>query len=247
MDGESLDVIQEISRADGMYRIDPDGYFEAGRLALRSVHLTMLAAGIEEVNRILDFASGAGRVLRTLKAAFPEASLTACDIREKCIEFCAEVLGATPVKSTERPADVQLPGPFDLIWCGSFLSHTDEHDFLDMLRFFESNLHPNGMLVFTTLGRSVLATLRSGQNMLLLSPEEARQVVEDYERTGFGFAYGKRHEIDARLGWALASPTWVCGQLEQTPSLRLMVYREASWLGQDVIGCVKRGTSGGRA
>ena len=229
-----------------MYRTNPDSYFEAGRTALKSVHLTMLAAEIEEVNSILDFASGAGRVLRTLKAAFPEASLTACDIRETSIEFCAEVLGATPVKGTERPTDVQLSGPFDLIWSGSFLSHTDKDDFQEMLRFFDSNLGPNGMLVFTTLGRSILAALRAGGDMLasFLSPEETQQIVEGYDRNGFGFAYGKRHAIDARGGWMVASPAWVCRQLEQVPSLRLMTYLEDAWMGQDAIGCVKRGTSG---
>ncbi len=80
--------------------------------------------------------SGHGRVLRALKAAFPGAHLTACGHRRDGVEFCARVLGATPIVSRENPAEIELEGPYDLIWCGSLLTHMDAArwpGFLDLL------------------------------------------------------------------------------------------------------------------
>ena len=38
---------------------------------------------------ILDFGCGFGRVLRMLKAAYPEARLTAADVKREGVDFCA--------------------------------------------------------------------------------------------------------------------------------------------------------------
>src|SRR5581483_10052394 len=80
IDLEPPGVIRRISPRDEMYAGDADHYFGVGRSALRCVRLAMLAAGKQRVCRILDLPSGHGRVLRYLKAAFPEARLTACDL-----------------------------------------------------------------------------------------------------------------------------------------------------------------------
>lgn len=100
---------------------------------MRSIRQAMLAAKVRRVSRILDFASGAGRVLRYLKAAFPDAGLTACDVLSRDLEFCSEVLGATVVEAKRDPAELELKAHFDLIWCGSLLSHTDRDDFVGFL------------------------------------------------------------------------------------------------------------------
>jgi SAM-dependent methyltransferase len=235
---DSLEVIPEIYEADGMRFILPDVYFTAGRSALRSIRLAMLAAKVTRVERVLDFASGGGRVLRFLKAAFPEAELTACEVVKTYLRFCSEVFGARAVEGDLDPAKVELDGQFDLIWCGSLLSHTDRDDSAGYLKLFESALAPGGVLVFTVMGRSVAAALRTGTSPLSLSREETDQVIRDYEETGFGFVYGV-HNPEAKLGEAVASPAWVCTQLDKTPGLRLLLYREESWEGQDVIACTK--------
>jgi SAM-dependent methyltransferase len=235
---ESFDVIQAISPADGLHVILPEVYFTAGRDALRSIRLAMLAANLTRANRILDFACGGGRVLRYLKAAFPDAELTACDVVEVYLRFCSEVFGARAVESDLNPALVELDGPFDLIWCGSLFSHTDRHDFAGFLKLLESALAPAGVLVFTVMGRHAAEALRLGVSPLSVSPEEAHQVLRGYDQTGFGFANGV-HDPEAKLGEAVASPSWVCTQIANTPELELLLYHEQSWLGQDVVGCTK--------
>jgi SAM-dependent methyltransferase len=235
---DSLEVIREISEADGMRFVLPDVYFTAGRSALRSIRLAMLAANLSRVTRILDFACGGGRVLRYLKAAFPDAELTACDIVDVYLRFCSEVLGARAVKSDLDPAQVELDGQFDLIWCGSLLSHTDSDDFAGYLNLWESALAPGGVLVFTVMGRSVPVALRNGMSPLSVNREQADQILRDFDSAGFAFVYGV-HDPEAKLGEAVASPAWVCAQLEQTSDLGLLLYCEESWEGQDVVACTK--------
>src|SRR5688500_4172383 len=116
LDDESLEVSQEILANDGMYSYAPHVYFEVGREALYFIRLALIVAELDVPKSILDLGSGAGRVLRYLKAAFPDASLTACDIHERNVRFCEQVFGATPVVASQDPAEIELEGPFDLIW-----------------------------------------------------------------------------------------------------------------------------------
>ena len=74
------------------------------------------------MSEILDLPCGHGRVMRWLRATFPKASLTACDIDGDGVSFCAETFGARPALSSTDPEDLVL-GTFDLIWCGSLLTH----------------------------------------------------------------------------------------------------------------------------
>jgi methylase of polypeptide subunit release factors len=84
--------------------------------------LAMLAASKSELNAILDFPCGHGRVLRNLKAAFPNAEITACDLDRKAkLIFVPKLFSAihfTQIRSRRNKIDRQ----FDLIWCGSLLT-----------------------------------------------------------------------------------------------------------------------------
>jgi 2-polyprenyl-3-methyl-5-hydroxy-6-metoxy-1,4-benzoquinol methylase len=235
LDDDSLDVIDEIAPNDGMYKNAPQVYFEAGRSALRCIRLAMLAAKLDSVGSVLDFACAHGRVLRALKAAFPDAALTACDIRKDGVEFCSRVFGATGVISKRNPAEIDLDGPFDLIWCGSLLTHVEAERWVPFLKLFESVLSPGGVVVFTTYGRFTAERLRTGKGTLNLTQEQIKEVLRDFDETGFGF-HTTRADRDC-----IASPAWVCNQLEEIPGLRILLYFERGWLRQDAIACVKAG------
>jgi hypothetical protein len=57
-----------------------------------------------------------------LRAAFPEAHLTVCDLDRDKVDFCAAQFNATPVYSQEDIRSVSLDQTFDLIWCGSLFT-----------------------------------------------------------------------------------------------------------------------------
>jgi SAM-dependent methyltransferase len=237
LDGASLEISRKIAPDDPMYGYNPDLYFLAGQQALRAVSLAMLAAGLEEVESVLDFASGHGRVLRAFKAAFPEARLTASDTVVQGIEFCASEFGAEPVVSSPDPSEIELTGPFDVIWSGSLFTHVDQDLWRAFLKLFEETLSFGGVAVFTAYGRYIVEALRDGSQTLDFTPEQIDLVLEAYDETGFGFFADFRPEYN--YGDAVASPEWVCRLLDETPGLRLLLHIEEGWLGQDVIAVAK--------
>lgn len=233
VEAHNLDVSQEILPDDPMYAFSPERYFEFGRAALRSIQIALIASQRDSPGRILDFACAAGRVMRYLEAAFPDASLTACDLREEYVRFCSRAFGATPVVATEDPSETELDGPFDLIWSGSLLTHIDRDGWRGFLELFDSVLSPGGVVVFTTRGRYIAAQMRRGENLLNLTEGQAVKVLRDYDATGFGY------EPTRFDGDCLSSPAWVCTQLDQVPSLELLLFMEHAWGPQDVVACTK--------
>jgi SAM-dependent methyltransferase len=255
---EASGVIEEISPEDDMYgflkshavkhsELDEEtarararaAYFQQAQSALESIELALLAARKEEVRRILDFGCGHGRVLRMIKAAFPEAHLTACDIERGAVDFCAETLGAAPVYSREDPEEIGLQeANFDLIWCGSLLTHLDRARWNGFISLFDSLLGSQGVLVFTTHGRAAAKRLRTGRiDYSSLDKAEVDHLVDDFESTGF--AYRDFPHLND-YGTSLASPSWICSWLERQSRLRLVLFTEKGWDNhQDVIACIR--------
>jgi SAM-dependent methyltransferase len=242
LDGASLKVSDKMIADDPMYAYNPSIYYVAGQSALRSIRLAMLAARRDTANSILDFACGAGRVMRVLRAAFPDAALTACDVRPERIEFCEKQFGATPVlgtQQTDQICDLDLGGPFDVIWCGSLLTHVDSNAWVEFVKLWGSALKPGGVVVYTVYGRYIVNALRTGSKLLGLSPQQVEDVLRDYDETGFGFRPVFAPEMN--FGDCVVSRTWACAQLERAPDLELLLYTERGWLDdQDVVACVKQ-------
>jgi cyclopropane fatty-acyl-phospholipid synthase-like methyltransferase len=75
-------------------------YFAVGKSALNVIQATLVLAGVNSPKTILDFGCGAGRVTRWLRAAFPDAKISACDTREEDLKFVrqlsARILGYPP-------------------------------------------------------------------------------------------------------------------------------------------------------
>jgi len=250
-------VIEEISTdptEDPFGQDHPEAYLASGQWAMRRIKLAMLAANKRSFSRILDLPSGYGRVLRVLKAAFPEAEITACDIHRPAVDFCERVFGAIPVYSTERPEDIPLEGPFDLIWVGSLLTHVDEPQWDSFLDLFERLTEPGGLLVFTALGRFVAEEQMNESNYGV--PESQEALIRSFKERGFGYAsyaagIGEPKSLPRDYGIALASPGWVASKLDHR-KFDLLTYTAGGWGGrwgehreplgtaaQDFIGCIR--------
>ena len=243
---EQLDTVREIAPGDEMYRAGhEDQYFRAGQSALRCIASAMEAASIERYTdwprKVLDLPSGHGRIMRAMKATFPEASFTACDINRDGIEFCARTFGARPVLSEHRGEHVDLHDSFDLIWSGSLLTHLDRDRWPGFLALFERSLETGGLLVFTVFGHEAARRLRARENEYMLTPEKAEAILEDHDRDGFGYT-DYPGQVDS--GMSLASPDWVRAQIGALPKLELVSYSEQAWhtgqhSHQDVVACVR--------
>lgn len=245
VDPHSFSVSQDISERDGMFAGNREHYFSVGRSALRAVGLALLAADRPDPRRILDLPSGHGRVLRMLRAAWPEAEITACDLDHDGVDYCEAAFGAIPVPSVVNADEIPLEsGSFDLIWCGSLLTHLDAPRWDDFLRLFRRVLAPGGVLVFTTHGRRPVDRMRRalqnpGEGAYGLPPEVVSRVLARHERAGFAYA---DYPAQPGYGISIAALPWVIERVARCAGLRTVGCIEHGWdEHQDVIACALGG------
>ena len=225
-----------------------DAYFYGGASALKQIILAMLATGKQSFQSILDMPCGHGRVLRFLKARFPNASLAACDLDRDAVDFCADTFGAEAIYSHKDVRDVVIEKKFDLIWCGSLLTHLNQEAWPVFLDFFADHLEEGGLLIFTTHGRFSVKKLREQEidHSLKLREQEIdyslnSQRIPDlfrqYLSTGFGYL---DYEHSSDYGISICSPTWVVSLIEPHPHLKIVSLTEMGWDNhQDVIACTR--------
>ena len=222
-----------ISPNDHMWLTGPQWYFDIGLSAIECITRALATAHVTP-GSILDFPCGHGRVCRMLRAAYPAAQLTVCDLDRDGVDFCAQQFAAEPVYSANDLQTIAVGRQFDLIWCGSLFTHLDRDRWPEFLGFFADRLSADGVLVFTTHGRQPIQWMLDGFFDYGLSREEQQRLMHAYARDGFGFV-SPSNQI---FGLSLSSLAFVCTQLERWSSLKLIGMHEAGWAGhQDVFSC----------
>jgi SAM-dependent methyltransferase len=223
---------------DSMYGGNEEHYFGVASDALRAVLHALHGADAAAPRRVLDFGCGYGRVLRTLRAAFPAAELVACDLDPAAVRRCVDAYDAAPLAANVDVDLIPQVHDVDLIWCGSVLTHLDAPQWSPLLRYFSRALAPGGVAVVTTHGRRVawrmehLPVDRYG-----LEEHAHHRVLASYRASGFG--YNDYPEQDG-YGISLSSPGWAITRVLEAPGLRLTGFQEAAWdLHQDVLVLVK--------
>jgi SAM-dependent methyltransferase len=225
-----------------------DYYFLSGRRGLDTIRLSMVAIGKAQVESALDLPCGFGRVLRWMATEFPAARMTACDINPEGVDFCSRVFGSTPVYGREDPADIELPGGYDLIWCGSLFTHLRLELWGGFLGLFENALVPGGLLVFTAHGREIALRLKDPERgrRYLPTPEQREAVLRSYDESGAGYrAYEFKDEfrqtrsLPRDYGISLTKPSAVSAAIEKRPLLQLASYMEGKFNGQDAVACMR--------
>jgi SAM-dependent methyltransferase len=230
-------VISEISPRDAMYLADPKHYWHWGAEAMRAIDLSLRLAGRDVVKSILDLPSGHGRVLRYLRAAYPEAKIVACDIDRDGVDFCAQTFDAIPVYSSANPVDIQLPDGLDLIWCGSLFTHFPHERWLPLIEVCARQLSVGGVFVLTTHGRVFSKLLRAESIDLGLPKASITRLLADFDRFGFGY---QAYSNSADYGISLSTPSWVCAELERISTVRIVGFTERGWGGfQDTLTCLR--------
>lgn len=223
-----LGVTRTIAPDDEMFGGNEEHYFDVGESALRCIQRGLAAAGASpgSVRRILDLPCGHGRVLRFLRAAFPGAQLTACDLNREGVAFCARTFGAEPVVSETSPADVSLPGGYDLIWCGSLLTHLPLSACRDFLRLFRRALSARGVLVVTLHGRHYVELLSSGRRTCDLAPAQIEALLAEYRSAGFGYV---DYQPGSGYGFSLTEASQARHLLFDDREWRLVDTHERGW------------------
>ncbi len=138
-----------------------------------------------QMRRVLEFACGHGRCTRMLVGDISPDTLWCSDVQADGVEFVREVFGVHGVVSETDPEQLQLPGPFDLIWVGSLFSHFPRERFLAFLSRLMNVLSPGGMLVFSTHGMHVVPEMHKDDPDFCFIPENESEVLDaaDYGTT----------------------------------------------------------------
>lgn len=127
-------------------------YYRSGFEMLRAID--QIAAwrfgGLENVNALLDFASGYGRLTRHLVQRLPADRITVSDILAEAVEFQRTQFGVHGIVSTTKPAELECNEQFDVIFAASLFTHLPRATFGAWLRKLGSLLTPRGVLIFTT-------------------------------------------------------------------------------------------------
>jgi SAM-dependent methyltransferase len=178
-------IIQTIAPDDEMWLLGPDWYFVVGESAMLAILRALAIGSIQKVETILDLPCGHGREARYLCAAFPEASFTFCDINRAGVDFCTKTFGGRGVYSMPDLTQVQLPGPFDVIWVGSLFTHVDQRRTYEWMKFLCGCLSDNGVLVATFHGHWTIELQRKDGG---INRDPWRHILRDFERTGYGYA-----------------------------------------------------------
>jgi SAM-dependent methyltransferase len=111
------------------------------------------------VGRLLDFASGYGRVTRFLLRVLPAERIWVADVYAAGVSFQQRRFGVHGIVSTIRPEDFAATagsGTFDAILVTSLFTHLPEERFVAWLRVLMGLLAPEGVLAFSVHDRGLL-------------------------------------------------------------------------------------------
>lgn len=216
-----------ISPRDQMYAGEFATYVSVGLSAIECIDEALVSAGSPTVKSILDLPCGHGRVLRLLKSRFPQAAIVACEIDRDCVKFCQEEFDAKPAISRSELENLDLGTTFDLIWCGSLITHFTPTNIKNLLQFSHRHLAPGGVLAFSAHGTYVRDLFKHHNPPLYgVSDDEARKMLREYAETGCGFAAYPDSET---YGISLTSRSWLEDQIREIPGWELKYFAERKW------------------
>lgn len=125
--------------------------FEAYRRVLEQ-HFGDLA----EVQAVLDFASGYGRITRFLARVLPPDRLWISDVKPRAVAFQREKLGVQGFAAPADPAQFPDAMRFDAVFVASFFTHLPEESFAAWLRPLYRAVLEGGVLAFSVNDVSLL-------------------------------------------------------------------------------------------
>lgn len=208
-------------------------YFDLGRRALELVHFSAELCRKPHYPNILDLGCGYARTLRWFRPHYHYAQITACDVDQAAVDFCARHWGATPAYSKENLQDLPFHDQFDLIWVGSVLTHLPLAQWEATLDSLLAWTKECGVIVFTTQGRYFASTLARKVPYVADNVDQPA-LLADFHRTGF--AYQRYTDSpDSDYGITLTSPEWLMRNLQKRPGVIVRSFIEEAWGMQDVV------------
>ena len=203
-------------------------YFDMGAESTNKLRAVIAELGMSEAGlRLLEFASGYGRMSRHLARKASDIELAACDIHEEAGAFCAAQLNIPFLLSKSVPEDFKSPTEFEVVFALSFFSHMPRSTWGRWLKALYDQVAPGGAVIFTTHGMVSHAGTR-----------KRHKLSED----GFSFtATSEQKDLPGpEYGVAFSSPQFVEAEIARLPRAKLAIFREGDWFGHQDLYAVRK-------
>ncbi len=211
----------EVSQRDTMFDGRDDHYLSVGLSALGAIEAALGSAPTPR--RILDLPCGHGRITRMLRARFPRAAITVCDIDRHGVDFASSRFRARGVHSDGDFRCLGLGRSYDLIWVGSLITHFSELTTRRFLDCMVRHMNLRSTLVLSSHGDFVADRMHS--LTYGLAPWDVQGLLREHGRTGYGY---RDYPESENYGISVISRRWIEGALTGSP-LRLETYVERGW------------------
>jgi SAM-dependent methyltransferase len=231
-------VATKISENDMLYRFllrnlgksPEDAYLEGGRKDARQVAATAIRVLKRDALKILEFASGYGRVTRYLPTMLSRADITASDIHPEACAFVREHIGVNSAVSATDPESLSVGSGFDFVFVLSLFSHLPDKSFARWMRALYETLAPGGALLITTHGET---------SRLLFSRVDLSQ-----DESGDGWVYRRQSDqadLDLETyGTMLVKPRYVLSAIETCDNAMLASFAAGVWFGHQDEWVIRR-------
>ncbi|MBT8196692.1 MAG: class I SAM-dependent methyltransferase [Bacteroidia bacterium] len=135
---------------------------------------------LNEVNNILDFASGYGRLTRFMTLEMPSNKIWVSDIKANAVEFSKKEFSVNGFPSTFKPEDLSIPNKYDLIYVVSLFSHLPDISFEPWLKKLFDSLSDDGILAISVHDEGMLnSKLKEEYQYQEQSEEKPFQYLDD--------------------------------------------------------------------
>src|SRR5579875_1384366 len=176
--------------------------------------------------------------ISTMCLPLPASEIYAGVIDTGAVAFCEEAFGAIGIKSDTDFRKVALDRKFDLIWCGSLITHLQEEPTLQLFEFLSSHVDRRGVLVITTHGSFATQLMVQKSHKYGLTEEAARSIAAAYAATGYGYAH---YPGRTDYGIAAVSPDWIRAYFRRKEGWKEIYCKEHGWDDhQDVIAFARQ-------
>lgn len=125
-----------------------DEYFTTGHEMAQAL-ATKANEHSQDIQSVLDFGSGYGRVSRFFPSVFTQAKVWVSEVKQQSLDFQREQFSFNTIDHTEDPSSFNNSKKFDLIFAGSVFTHLPENRFIEWLKILISSLSENGILIFS--------------------------------------------------------------------------------------------------
>jgi len=219
-------------------------YFSVSSSAIECIFNALNITKKTTINSILDLPSGHGRVLRSLISYFPSAQITSCDLEKDAVDFCVNTFSVEGVYSSEDVTKISLNRKYDLIWCGSLLTHFKEKDARKFFKFFLDHLEEDGLLLVTLHGRNNAIKAFEKDSSIIRKIAKRYFNVKGYLFAPSAYVIDKSYTIP-NYGGALVNMSWVSSLIHKNEDIRIVYYSEKLWdNNQDVLAIQKKSIRG---